>query len=66
MPNMTLMMMVTTLNWNMAVDKKDHVQYLTTTKGYSDDCTCSSPEQKIALNDLHSGSKILFKKMKNI
>ena len=41
----------------MIADRKDRVQYLTTTKGCSDDCTCSSPEHNIALNDLHYGSK---------
>ena len=50
----------------MIVDRKDrmHVQYLTLSKSYSDDCTCSLTEQNIALilNDLYDGLKILFKK----
>ena len=50
----------------MIVGRKDHVQYLTVSKSYSDDCTCSLTEQNILLNNLHYGSKILFKKMKNI
>ena len=53
-----------TLDCNMIVDRTDHVQYLTTTNGYSDDCDSSSPEQVLVLKDLHYGSKILFKKMK--
>ena len=26
---------------NMIVDRRDHVQYLTVSKSYSDNCTCS-------------------------
>ena len=55
-----------TLSCNLTVDRKDHVQYLTVSKGYSDDCTCSLTEQNLALNNLYYGPKILFKKMKNI
>ena len=53
---MTLIMMMSlTLNCNMIVDRKDYVRYLTTTFGYSDECTCSLPEQNKAFNDLHYG-----------
>ena len=55
-----------TLSCNMIVDRKGHVQYLTVSQSYSDDCTCSLTEQNIALNDLYYGLKILFKKMKNM
>ena len=34
----------------MIVDRKDHVQYLTVSKSYSDECTCSLTEQNIAFN----------------
>ena len=51
-----------TLSCNMTVDRKDHVQYLTVSKSYSDDCTCSLTEQNLALNNLYYGPKILFKK----
>ena len=46
----------------MFVGKKDHVQYLTVSKSYSDDCICTLPEQNIALNDLYYGPKIPFKR----
>ena len=44
-----------TMNCNMIDYRKKRVQYLTTTKGFEDDC--SSPEKNKALNDLHYGSK---------
>ena len=50
----------------MIVVRKVNVQYQSTKKSYSDECARSSPEQEMALNDLLYGSKILFKKMKNI
>ena len=31
------------------VDRRDHVQYLTVSKSYSDNCTCSLPEQNTTL-----------------
>ena len=34
---------------NTIVDRKDHVQYLTVSKSYSDNCTCSSTEQDTTL-----------------
>ena len=34
---------------NTIVDKKDHVQYLTVSKSYSDNCTCSLTEQNTTL-----------------
>ena len=33
----------------MIVDRKDHVQYLTVSKSYSDNCTCSLTEQYTTL-----------------
>ena len=30
---------------NTIVDRKDHVQYLTVSKSYSDNCTCSLTDQ---------------------
>ena len=39
-----------TLTYNKNVDMNVHVQYLTTSKGYSDECACFSPKQVIALN----------------
>ena len=48
------------LSYNLIVDRKDHVQYLTVSKNYSDDCICSLSEQNIALNDLYQGPMILY------
>ena len=31
------------------VDRRDHVQYLTVSKSYSDNCTCSITEQNTTL-----------------
>ena len=39
-------------NFNMVVDRKDHVQYLTVSKSYSDNCTCSLTEQNTTLTNL--------------
>ena len=36
----------------MVVDRRDHVQYLTVSKSYSDNCTCSLTEQSITLTTL--------------
>ena len=55
-----------TFRCDMIVNRKEQVQYLTVSKNYSDDCTCSLPEQNIALTDLYYGPMILFKKMTNI
>ena len=35
---------------NTIVDRRDHVQYLTVSKSYSDNCTCSLTEQNTTLN----------------
>ena len=45
---------------NTIVDRKDHVQYLTVSKSYSDDCTCSLTEQNIAINGIYYGAMILY------
>ena len=34
---------------------RDHVQYLTVSKSYSDNCACSLTEQKTTLNNLYYG-----------
>ena len=49
-----------TSSYNMIVDRKDHVQYLTVSKSYSDDCSGSFTEQNIALNNLYYSSMILY------
>ena len=33
------------ISCNTIVDRRDHVQYLTVSKSYSDNCTCSLTEQ---------------------
>ena len=40
---------------NMVVDRRDHVQYLTVSKSYSDNCTCSLTEQYTTLTNLYYG-----------
>ena len=37
------------------VDRKDHVQNLTVSKSYSDNCTCSLTEQNTILKNLYYG-----------
>ena len=39
----------------MVVDRTDHVQYLTVSKSYSDNCTYSLTEQNITLTNLYDG-----------
>ena len=42
------------ISCNMIVDRRDHVQYLTVSKSYSDNYTCSLTEQKnITLTNLY-------------
>ena len=43
------------ISYNMVVDRRDHVQYLTVSKSYSDNCTCSLTEQSILLTSLYYG-----------
>ena len=43
------------ISYNIAVDRRDHVQYLTVSKSYSDNCTCSLTEQSITLTSLYYG-----------
>ena len=38
------------LSCNTIVDRRDHVKYLTVSKSYSDNCTCSLTEQNTTLN----------------
>ena len=37
------------ISCNMIVDRRDHVQYLTVSKSYSDNCTYSLTEQNTTL-----------------
>ena len=37
------------ISCNTIVDRRDHVQYLTVSKSYSDNCTCSLTEQNTCL-----------------
>ena len=37
---------------NTIVDRRDHVQYLTVSKSYSDNCTCSLAEQNTTLKNV--------------
>ena len=37
------------ISCNTIVDRRDHVQYLTVSKSYSDNCTCSLTEQNTKL-----------------
>ena len=43
------------ISCNKIVDKRDHVQYLTVSKSYSDNCTCSLTEQNTTLKNLCYG-----------
>ena len=43
------------INCNMVVDRRDHVQYLTVSKSYSDNCICSLTEQNATLTNLYYG-----------
>ena len=49
-----MMNFMKTSSCNTIVDTKEHVQYLTVSKSYSDNCTCSLTEQNIAINDLNN------------
>ena len=40
---------------NMVVDRRDHVQYLTVSKSYSDNCTCSLTGQNTTITNLYYG-----------
>ena len=39
------------ISCNTIVDRRDHVQYLTVSKNYSDKCTCSFTEQNTTLKE---------------
>ena len=43
------------ISCNMFVDRRDHVQYLTASKSYSDNCTCSLTEENTILTYLYYG-----------
>ena len=40
------------ISCNMIVDRRDHVQYLTASKSYSDNCTCFLTEKNTTLKNL--------------
>ena len=43
------------ISCNTIVDRRDHLQYLTVSKSYSDNCTCSLTEQNTTLKNLYYG-----------
>ena len=43
------------ISCNTIVDRRDHVQYLTVSKSYSYNCTCSLTEQNTTLKNLYYG-----------
>ena len=43
------------ISCNTVVDKRDHVQYLTELKSYSDNCASSLTEKNTALKNLYYG-----------
>ena len=50
------MMMMSLYNGcNTIVDSRDHVQYLTVSKSYLDNCTCSLTEHNTTLKNLYYG-----------
>ena len=47
------------ISCNTIVDRRDHVQYLTVSKSYSDNCTCSLTEQNSTFNSqVHNLQKL--------
>ena len=40
---------------NTIVNRRDHIKYLTVSKSYSDNCTCSPIEQNTTLKSLYYG-----------
>ena len=48
------------ISCNTIVDRRDHVQYLTVSKSYSDNCTCSLTEQNTTLKKLYYGLLFVF------
>ena len=57
---MMMMSLYNDMSCNTIFDRKDHVQYLTVSKSYSDDCTCSLTEQNITIDYLYNGAMILY------
>ena len=41
------------ISCNTIVDRRDHLQYLTVSKSYSDNCACSLTEQDTTLENLY-------------
>ena len=54
------------ISCNMIVDRRDHVQYLTVSKSYSDNCTCSLTEQNTTLKNLWSDINVKQKCFKKL
>ena len=54
------MSFIMTSSCNTIVDMKDHKHYLSLSKSYSDDCTCSLTEQNIGINDHNDDATILY------
>ena len=50
------------ISCNTIVDKRDHVHYLTVSKNYSDNCTCSLTEQNTTLKNLYYGLIQMYNK----
>ena len=49
------------ISCNTIVDRRDHVQYLTVSKSYLDNCTCSLTEQNTTYYNLYYGLIQIFK-----
>ena len=43
------------ISYNMVVDRRDQLQYLTVSKSYSDNCACSLTEQNTTLKNRYYG-----------
>ena len=48
-----------TMGYDMIVDRKDHVQYLTVSNSYSDDCMTFT-EQNRAINEIYYVAMMLY------
>ena len=50
-----MMICIMIISCNTIVNRRDHVQYLTVSKSYSDNCTCSLTGLNTTLNGLYYG-----------
>ena len=48
------------ISCNMIVDRRDHVQYLTISKSYSDSSTCSLTEQTSSVSTRFAKTSMIF------